>query len=47
MTYFLGFLALVGATLAGIEQLPVLTAFCLLASLLFLSVEPKKQTEDK
>jgi hypothetical protein len=43
MTYFLGFLALVGATLAGIEQLPAMTAFCTGAAMLLLCSEPKKQ----
>ena len=44
MTYFFAFLSAVGAALAGIEGLPVLTAFSLLAFLLFCSVEPKKDT---
>ena len=44
MSYLFAFLSLVGAALAGIENMPVGTAFSLLAFLLFVSVEPKKDT---
>jgi hypothetical protein len=47
MTYLFGFLAVIAAILSGIEHLPFLAVFMIIAAALFFSVEPKKSNNSK